>query len=1719
MSYRTPAHVKQEFTDHPRRVLILTTVTHESRAVKAHLSGSEILIGDNGRFYEYGRFSDPAGEWLAIHAISAQGNNDAAMTATKACQEFGRFGVIMFVGVAGSLKDDIPIGSVVIGDYVYNGHSAKVEDKETLGRPHGHAADLEYLHAARAIIHLEEWSALIKPPAGADTTNERYPRPFPPEAAIKGIVSGEEVVAGGKSTRFKQIRKHFNDCGAVEMEGFGVMTAGRHENVPTIIVRGISDMCAGKDHVADTLNQPVAAAHAAAFAFAILSFKSKAPTPDRPATDPVPATPASPPPSHPAPQTRNGRVGVALNFAGTRAEWPQEKIDDFIGRLKQMLDDDDLTFLRVEVGSVRLIVSVRESDLVKLDLESLRRTAVKDDGTLLGVIPTSMIEGADSAKEALSAASADLLAWEQTLPNGQWMERPEWATIEARFKSETSTTVLLGEPGSGKSALLSRLAARLKDRGEIVFALKSDFISPKVISEADLKDELRLPALPSDLVLRLARLQPVYVIIDQLDALASQLDLRSDRLNVLLNFVRRLGGVPNIHILLSARTFEFSHDVRLRAVGAEQVTLMLPPWHEVRQQLVDIGIDPDGWPEKARDVVRIPQALKTFIRLAGNGRIEPFTTYQAMLEQLWLDRIASAADRDNLDQLASELAGTMAEEEALWLASARFDARIPSLKRLEALGLVVRSDNNLSVAFSHQTVFEYVLARSFVKKGGLLSRYVLERQDSLFVRAKMWAALNYLRGAEPSSYERELLVIWKQPDLRSHLRFLLIEFLGQLADPLQFEQVCMGEVLKSSEFRPFGLKAIANGAGWFPIFAMTAVREAMKGTDAEAVQTARILLRNWAAHSNQIIQLIKECWLPMTERDGHTWMTIQDCPFWTPEIEEIAGVVLRRTAISTWPVDHTAQNLAARQPDVAMRLIRARFDFLLNAARKEASAPSDEDELKDQLAAGFAKHAKARVFDQLLDTTDWYNLPELVAEHPAEFLDNLWPWYLDVFKAVLTTWDSPSASYLFDGHFVLELEPSLGGRGGREKPVTAALLTAVEQLSANSPDTFLAWAETNSRVDIMAVQRLIALGYEAQPENFASRTLAWLLEDERRLQLGTARGLRSATVELVKASAPCWTDDEVATFAHCVKKYAPATPPHLTDPKARKRFADMVRATRKDLLQAVGLDRLGSDVKDLVAVEQRALGDRYDHVVGQSQGGFIGSPMEAAAMAKAKDEDILNILREIPDETGWSHPVDWMRGGSIQLSRAFADFAKNDPDRAIGLIDQFEIGQQERAAAYALDALADSDGNDRRVIDTFLKLAERGFQNDEFRDSAARAIEKIANRHGAIDDKVTNTLIGWLRLTPAPNDEGADADKPRRSRHSKDEAREGSIIWDLGGVYSLPGGNYTVLSALAAILLNLAEPGRDRYFELLEEHLPRERDPEVWQALLHRLGNAGGSTPLVVSNFLRKVFARFPWILTSSDTIVFLAHAQRWDDQFVFDQIQTFHASELPFLQQAYGELVGLVSMVKGKEDWVQARDGIINSGTEPMKIGLAYAAAHIYAEEELTAAARITLVKVLNGASKKVVAAAMDIFRIMPEFKLDQSTTELLRAFTAPTTDLSAAPSHFVVERLQEMLPFEAELVGEFALKLSAAWRDELGDIRTSAAAVAPQLTDLALTLHRLGGACRQAGITLFEKMIEIDAFGAQDTLAEIDGRFPTSHAPFPRAPLRAPRLRRRKK
>src|SRR3546814_10633957 len=89
----------------------------------------------------------------------------------------------------------------------------------------------------------------------------------------------------------------------------------------------------------------------------------------------------------------------------------------------------------------------------------------------------------------------------------------------------------------------------------------------------------------------------------------------------------------------------------------------------------------------------------------------------------------------------------------------------------------------------------------------------------------------------------------------------------------------------------------------------------MLGSDAEASLALRILSSSWKTDSEDILHLIKEQWLPHSAKDSYSWIAIRDCPNWTAEVKQIAGAVLKRTAIASMEVDHTAQTIAEERSE------------------------------------------------------------------------------------------------------------------------------------------------------------------------------------------------------------------------------------------------------------------------------------------------------------------------------------------------------------------------------------------------------------------------------------------------------------------------------------------------------------------------------------------------------------------------------------------------------------------------------------------------------------------------------------------------------------------------------------------------------------------------------------------------------------------------------------
>ncbi|MFF5013311.1 substrate-binding domain-containing protein [Streptomyces sp. NPDC001165] len=227
--------------------VILTALQVEYDAVSARLEGLT-RSSEKGTVFERGRL--PGTPWTVVLAQTGPGNDNAALV-TQHAYDLYRPRVLLFVGIAGGLKDDIRIGDVVIGERIYD-YREKQSPRGDHYRPRGWEAPW------RLVQHVQRMT-------------------FGPDVAgrvrVAPIASGNVVLDRETSELGEVLRGNYDDAVAIEMESAGVCRAAHLiGGLDTLTIRGISDKADGGKGRADAGgSQEIAAWCAAAVAVRILA--------------------------------------------------------------------------------------------------------------------------------------------------------------------------------------------------------------------------------------------------------------------------------------------------------------------------------------------------------------------------------------------------------------------------------------------------------------------------------------------------------------------------------------------------------------------------------------------------------------------------------------------------------------------------------------------------------------------------------------------------------------------------------------------------------------------------------------------------------------------------------------------------------------------------------------------------------------------------------------------------------------------------------------------------------------------------------------------------------------------------------------------------------------------------------------------------------------------------------------------------------------------------------------------------------------------------------------------------------------------------------------------------------------------------------------------------------------------------------------------------------
>ena len=1295
-----------------------------------------------------------------------------------------------------------------------------------------------------------------------------------------------------------------------------------------------------------------------------------------------------------------------------------------------------------------------------------------------------------AARADAATASAELLEWPTDIA-GIRFETPTLAALVKHITERpTGTTLLIGEAGSGKSALLSRLAQVLDGQGITAFAIKADLLPDDVKSVADIGKALEIGGDLEATLVALAGERPVVLIIDQLDAVSDVMDRRSARMRLLLRLMKaistrsRTGALPfPIHIIASSRPFEAAHDARFQQLDAFPQYMHLLSSAQIDEMLTHLRVASSELNPGLLKTLARPFALKLFAQLVQRGSpVNNLTESQLLDKWLIAADLGDRNERQACTTMLSELAKEMVTTETLWRPADRYDIEhSDAMRRCEACGLIVRTHEKIS--FSHQSWLDDFQAKSFTS-ADLLVQYAWEKQDSLFVRASILRGLQRQRAYDQASYERSISTLLKGETTRRHLKHLIVDIISTDPAPLPTEMAWVEKFLATD--RALAWRALQRLSSHWPAWRdrFRLHLPGMMQHDDFRWHAARLLALEVAHDPLFVESIVDRNWRAPSERK----------------------LALRVLEQSNYPLELSNHWLSA--PFDPVEMDEHELPHLVSSLREEGHIDLAVDLVgrwANGQPTGRDHHPKL------------YDLEHLAERAPAELAAALLPWFQGVAAAEVQPGHPgylrlrSSKSLPWDWDFSSETGSAF-----------QALLAAVAATAAANPVSAWQMLEPLTGIDIDEIQQLVAVGLIAAGQSLAPQILSYLLGDARRFSIsevhvdgddGVSRTIPGwYSQELIATIVPALSAHELAELRDSIERWSPYELSALeAAPGDVRRFMKWADDARLPLLERLPADAVPArrlrQIKEWRAVQPKSRG--RPNLLGTAM--LIEAPMSAEEMELASDADIRSLIDELPDGSPdtmhrFSARRPGRNGGVRQLGQAFAAFGKKHPDRAMDIARKyFEPGRHESVAGDLVMTVSDLESAPTETcLQLILDLSERGFSSKGWRQDASRALENIARRAEGLDDAVIEMLDAWMERDPtviaAQIQSRQAADNSNEMAEARRTSNPAPVMFTGGGFATLPHHNYPMLSAIADGLLRRRPSEQEAWLAILERHLADPEDPQIWSSILARYGAYVWSPEAArVSGLFDSLWQICPGAFQGARIAGFLwAMRDRLSEELISGVLATWLTSGNIRMVQSAGEFIAAAYFVEPESNLYRRLYFALDEAAPAARLGVLFSAATCWREAEPAIRARAHEAIMLSasgadGANAVAISTAID-GRSTP--LPDALTKQMLGAFANNTDLLHAALGRRFAHVLQELLvhPDFDESVMEV---LESATTLGIGSPRRTRLDLAgSDLVGIAIALQQNDGALRARAMSAYEIMLDADVRGAEEAATASLGR-----------------------
>lgn len=927
------------------------------------------------------------------------------------------------------------------------------------------------------------------------------------------------------------------------------------------------------------------------------------------------------------------------------------------------------------------------------------------------------------------------------IPRGEMEQLINWVQSDVKkdANGKIQNICLLAAPaGFGKTVILKDFFSTCQSLAIPILGLKTDKLYSYTITDLQNSIGLTLPVF--DFIERCKALYPLTVIvIDQIDALSQSMSSDRRYMDVFKGFINRFENDANVKIIISVRNQDLNYDPSLRQFRKNNtIHVSKLSSEQLFEQLSKIGITKNQISNKLLELLRIPNNLNIFSRIASSDNSLKVTSIEELYTELWNQKVLQIPNRikTNKSKVRKALyiiADKMFKTQRITISVYQLEDLSDEITYLESEQLIKREDKQLQ--FFHQSFYDFVFAKQFVENNLNLLTYIKDSEQSIHIRSAVKMIITYLRDYDPVIYDNYAKQIFSDNEIFFHIKHIVFLNILSQSNPTSAELELVKACLENSWNYEVLFFEQAYSSNWLNFAINNSLLELLNGEITKINKPKHEMLGEDFEEVTWDIKVhfLQKYILLNNTRAWHYFKQIEDTRIiqrilysitdWsTPEPFIMLAKCPDFINTENWSYYHVLENILKYNEDFVLNILKQ----TLPQHYKRGNSKRDYDER--EVLKFLSKLAPQKLFPVLFECMN----KDL--DKKCGLNDHL-----------IRDWTYSHTDLSDEEHNI-----------GREY-LYQILAYCLKKTASSYKDDFLEFFKIHKSSNHYAVLRLLLFSLTGN-EQLYTKEIVELFELFRKLGLLKSRDdLEHELRALVEKSFLFMTDEQKKVILNTIQNYRDQSELGTwTDDKGKTTLHFQWGLSKYFWLLRIPSEVIRTDPelnKALMELRRRFPNQKDIPMRRSVLAGSVHSPIPAKAHNFMKKKHWLRSFRKYDCDTNrWGK--DFLKGGRTELSSAFQSVVEKDPSHEKLEIITDIIDSEDIPIEFAVSGLygwMQSSADLNLILPTFIKvLVKDPLNKSSYKTSIAGSLATLENIPEKLIDYLVETSLLFEKETLIP---------------------------------------------------------------------------------------------------------------------------------------------------------------------------------------------------------------------------------------------------------------------------------------------------------------------------------------------------------------------------------